>query len=175
MGAAGLALGLGVARGFGALSAGQSQAGILEQQATSAVQLAELDRQVAERNIAIERARSAEEQELAKTDAQRSLAQTQAAFGASGVEFSGTPLDVLSDQVITLAHQRRKLRTESATRQQAIKFQGELSAFNKLQQASLLRRQASTAKTRGLFGFGTSLLGGAFDFSRLGGEFGDLF
>lgn len=102
--------------------------GAASAQAASAQQQAEYQRQVAERDQAIvdQNRRYAYEQaridaEDAARDQRRQLSAVRAAYGASGVDLAGSPLDVLTDTAYETALDVQ--RTEDRGRLQAREFE----------------------------------------------------
>ena len=91
-------------------------------------------------------------------DNKRKMGETAAAYGASGVEMTGTPLEVMSDQAAT----------GELARQLAL-YRGTVSANSANQQALLDQAQAQMYESRGVVQAGTTLLTG------LGGTFGKTY
>ena len=168
---AGWALSLGTGKGLGALFGGFNQASAYNKQAAYAVKSAEMDRKLAEFNVQLDKASTDEEIVEQRRMSDLANSDTLAAIGAANIELSGTPLEIAADQKLTLERGIQETRVAGARRQQQIMFAGETSAYNKRFQADLLKSQANASRMSGLFGFGTSLMGGLTNFERLGGEF----
>lgn len=89
------------------------------------------------------------------------IGQMRAAYGANGVEMTGSPMDVLSDTVEEMEYDNAKVR-----------YQGKLKAQGFDDQKKLFKMEAKSAKVASYFGAASSMLGaldGAFDG---GGMFG---
>lgn len=89
-------------------------------------------------------------------DNRRQLADLRANLGASGVEFSGSPIDVLADTSIEMALDQRRTSYEGAVRAR----DGEIEANNYGEEAAAAKLRAKNARTSGYVSAGTALLTG---------------
>ena len=110
--------------------------------------------QVADRNAKVARQQAAVEQEDQRRENMRQLGAIRAAYGGSGLEMAGSPLDVLEDTSM-----------EQELDVQRIGYRGELRAIGEQDKANLARAEAENAKKAGAIGAmsaifkgGTSLL-----------------
>lgn len=95
---------------------------------------------------------------LQQEQARRSIGATTAAYGASGVTMSGTPLDVLANSAATAERDR-----------QNIMYKGQLQAAGYLDQASLDRASATNALNQGwMKAAGILTSGGSKVYDRMG-------
>ena len=113
---------------------------------------------VADRNAKIARNQAAVEQDDQRRENVRQLGAIRAAYGGSGLEMAGSPLDVLEDTSI-----------EQELDVARIGYRGELKALGENDKAELARVEAANAKKTGQIGAltaglkaGTSLLGSDF-------------
>lgn len=104
--------------------------------------------------------RSQRTADIAAEDAGRSnrrqLADLRANLGASGVEFSGSPIDVLADTSIEMALDQRRITYEGTVKAR----DGAIEAQNYADQASAAKQKAKTARSSGYMSAGTALLTG---------------
>jgi hypothetical protein len=124
---------------YSAYSQGQSQ----REMANYNAQMAQLQGQR-------EQEAAAAKAELYQQDAKRRLATMRASYLASGVSMEGTPLLTLMESA-----------QEAAKNEVRIRRQGEMASWGLLSEANLAKMQGRSAYTQGLFGAGSSLLGGA--------------
>lgn len=118
------------------MSAGQAQANASVYEA-----------QVAQRNAKIARNQAETDQEDQRRENRRQLGAMRAAYGASGLELSGSPLDVLADTAI-----------EQELDVARIGYRGELRAIGEKDKADLALAAASNAKKAGSIGAITSVV-----------------
>lgn len=146
---------------IGALSAAASIAsGVVGamgamQQGKAASAAANYQAQVADRNAKIARQQATVEQDDQRRENMRQLGAIRAAYGGSGLEMAGSPLDVLEDTSI-----------EQELDVDRIGYRGTLRALGETDKANLARAEAENAKSAGAIGAvssilkaGTSLLG----------------
>lgn len=131
--------GASIAGGISAKKAAGRQASQTQQQAEAqaavARQNAKFELRLGDRNAEAAILQAAAEEERLRTDRERRISATRAAFGASGVQLQGSPLDVIADQVMTAEEDALLIR-----------FGGELAAQQaRLTGAILARRELQTA------------------------------
>ena len=114
--------------------------------------------QVADRNAKIARQQADVEQEDQRRENMRQRGAIRAAYGGSGIEMAGSPLDVLEDTAM-----EQELDVER------IGYRGTLRALGENDKANLARAEAENAKSTGAIGAigsilktGTSLLGNPY-------------
>lgn len=120
----------------GAMSAGQAQANASVYEA-----------QVAQRNAKIARNQAETDQEDQRRENRRQMGAMRAAYGASGLELAGSPLDVLADTAI-----------EQELDVARIGYRGELRAIGEKDKADAALAAASNAKKAGQIGALTSVV-----------------
>lgn len=120
----------GVVSAAGAMSAGKAQANAANYEA-----------QLADRNAKIARNQAEAEQEDQRRENIRQRGAIRAAYGASGIEMAGSPLDVLSDTAL-----------EQELDVARIGYRGELKAIGEADKAEMARVSASNAKQAGAIG-----------------------
>jgi len=142
----------GVVGAMGAMQQGKAQS-----------QAANYQAQVADRNAKMSRSQAAVEQDDQRRENMRQLGAIRAAYGGTGIEMAGSPLDVLEDTSI-----EQELDVER------IGYRGELRALGETDKANLARAEAENAKSAGAIGAvgsilkaGTSLLGNPLAKSKL--------
>lgn len=134
------------------------------QQSQAASATANYNAQIAERNAQIAEAEGAENARRTREAGRRVLGQQQAGFGVSGaVVGEGTPLDVLGSTAADVELDALTAR-----------YGANIEAQNARLLAAQQRSRASSARSSGFIGAGTSLLMGAgrIDFDRLRGSSG---
>lgn len=137
-----LALAVGAIGGIvGAI--GQIQAG------NAAAAAGNYNASISDQNASRIRAEAAVEVADKQREIRKQLGSIRAAYGASGIDFSGSPLDVLADSA-----------TEGAWDVTKIKYKAEVAAVDQENQANLYRMGASSAQTAGYLGAGASFLSG---------------
>jgi len=148
----------------GAIQQGRQQDAMYKHQAALDEQNREYENQNRIRNI--ETARIAAEDK--RRENTRRLASIRAAYGNTGIEMAGTPLDILSDAAGEMELDARRIEQEGQTsnRDSAIRMAG-LSAS-----AQMNRTAGKNAKSSGYMKAGGSLLGGASKFYSVGQESG---
>lgn len=131
-----------VASGFigamGAIQAANAQAAAAEYQG-----------KLQERNAAIIQQQTSAEMEDQRRENRRRLSALRVAYGASGFEMAGSPLDVLEDTAI-----------EGELDVSKIEYQGKLRALEQTDNAELSRMEAKSAKKAGAIGAVGALVGG---------------
>jgi hypothetical protein len=142
----------GVVGAMGAMQQGKAQS-----------QAATYTAQVADRNAKIARQQADVEQEDQRRENMRQRGAIRAAYGGSGIEMAGSPLDVLEDTAM-----EQELDVER------IGYRGTLRALGENDKANLARAEAENAKSAGAIGAmgsilkaGTSLLGNPLVKSKL--------
>lgn len=138
---------------IGALSAAATVAsgvvGVMgaQQQAAATTAAANYQAQVAQRNATVARQQASAEADDQRRENRRQLGSIRAAYGGSGIEMAGSPLDVLEDTTL-----EQELDVER------IGYRGELRAAGEVDKANLSKLEAENAKKTGAIGAATSLL-----------------
>lgn len=136
----------------GAISSANAEAAAAKRDA----QIAERNRTLAQQD-AIQATRTADiAAEDQARDNRRQLAQMRAEMGASGLEFSGSPVDVLADTSIEMALDQRRITYEGVVRGR----EGAIEAQNYADQAAASRQKAKNARAAGYYSAGTAFLSG---------------
>lgn len=120
------------------------------QQGNAANSAAKYNAAIAERNAVTARQQAAAEEDKQRRLAYMRLGNARAAYGASGVNLEGSPLDVLEQSA-----------AEEELDALTIRYQGDLTSRNYLEQAALDRAQGKNAKMAGYMGAGSAILLGA--------------
>lgn len=126
---------------------GLSSAGAQAQQAQQAQMVGSWNQQIAERQAQQLEAETRLRADMTSRENQRKIAQTRAAYGAAGVEPTGTVLDVLQDQATELELQRQLGIYSGTSNAAAIRMRGALAGA-----------QGSAAAEAGYTAAGTTLL-----------------
>lgn len=127
-------------------------------------QIADRDVVVADQNrkLAIEQARIDAEDK--RRDNRRVLSSMRAAYGASGLELAGSPLDVLEDTAIEQELDAQRVEFEGRARGR----EGALQMLGLQESATLSRMEAKSAKSAGYMGaIGAGLSGAGTTLSRV--------
>lgn len=120
-----------------------------QQQAQAATAAADYNARVSDRNAAIVRNQAAADQMDKAVEHRRQLGAIRSAYGASGIDPAGSPLDVLED---TAMEQELEIRD--------VGYEGELRAIEQGDRATLYRMEAKAAKKSGAIGAISSIVGG---------------
>ena len=140
--------------------AGIAEANANADAAAYEAQVEERNRQIADRNARMALDQAEVDKESARRQGRRQLGAIRAAYGASGFELAGSPLDVLEDSAAELALDQEKILYEG--RLEALDQQDKGAAASA--RANLKRVEASSAKRSRT----TILLGGA---TKIGSSF----
>lgn len=142
----------GVIGALGAIQSANAQAAAAEYNA----KIQERDAIIAEQN----RKQNVETAELAATDKRRDnrrvLAAMRAAYGTSGLEMAGSPLDVLEDTALEQELDTERIRYEGRLRSR----EGAIQMLGLHEGATLSRMEGKAAKTAGYIGAAGQLVGG---------------
>lgn len=111
------------------------------QQGKAASQAAEYNAAVAERNAGVAHAQASAEIQAKAIEQARHFGNVRAQFGSSGIEFSGSALDVFQDQLTSAEHDK-----------QLIKYKGDMKALGFNDEATLARMNAKNSVTAGYIG-----------------------
>lgn len=167
MGLPAVAIGLTLVSGVMGAAAAQQQAAAEAQAYNTQAQIAERNRIIADQDRiqAIRTAQIAEEDKAREN--RRSLASLRAAYGSTGLEMAGSPLDVLSDTSIEMAldQQRTGYDAYIQNREGAIKMAGYT------EDASQARSAAKNAKIAGRMKAMGSLLSSASQGASMGAQY----
>lgn len=142
----------GVIGALGAIQAANAQAAA-----------AEYNAKIQERNAIIadqNRKQAVETSEIAATDKRRDnrrvLAAMRAAYGTSGLDLAGSPLDVLEDTAVEQELDVQRIRYEGRARSR----EGAIQMLGLREDATLSRMEGKAAKTAGYIGAAGQLVGG---------------
>ena len=133
--------GLEIAAAVLTVASGAISAAGAMQQGKAAANAANYEAQLADRNAKIARNQAEAEQEDQRRENVRQRGAIRAAYGASGIEMAGSPLDVLSDTAL-----------EQELDVARIGYRGELKAIGENDRAEMARVSASNAKQAGAIG-----------------------
>lgn len=155
-----LAIGGTALSAMGAISAANAQADAANYNA----QIADRDAVVADQNrkLATEQARIDADDK--RRGNRRVLASMRAAYGASGLELAGSPLDVLEDTAVEQELDAQRVEFEGRARGR----EGALQMLGLQESATLSRMEARSARTAGVMGaIGGGLSGAGTILSRV--------
>lgn len=113
--------------------------------------------EVARQNAEAEQYSSAEKAKLMREQMRNTLARNQANVGASGFQFSGTPLDAELAVIDDYAHDIGTVEYNSRVKNAQLQ-----------NQAKLFEYQAESARKAGKLGVGQSIIGGVSDLATIG-------
>lgn len=143
----------GVIGAFGAIQAGNAQAAAGEYNAKVAERnnvIADQNRQIAVRQADID----AEDK---RRENRRTLSAIRAAYGSSGLELAGSPLDVLEDSALESELDAQRIEYEGRVRNR----EGAIQMLGLQEQANLDRMGAKSARTAGYINAAGAIAGGA--------------
>lgn len=145
-------IGSGLISAVGAIGSANAQSAAQEQQAQIAERnkiLADQDRQMAIRTSQIA-------QDDAAREHRRQLSSIRAAYGSSGVELSGSPLEVLQDTSIEMALDERRIGYEGQVKSR----EGTVKMLGLQEEANSARSAAKYTKKAGMMSATSSFLSG---------------
>ena len=164
---------------------GNRQGGSADTRCAGIADMYTLQGQMSRAGAATERQWAKYNAALARGESQRSAAKVERAgeffvgklapaYAASGVEMSGTPMDVMADQIATIEEQKAEVLF--AGQQEAITslYKGDLAAWNKMVNADMNDYMAASTMNANAWRQTGSILGGGLEFYDMGG-FNDLF
>lgn len=128
-------------------------------QADAAAAASEYNAKVDERNRTIVLNQTSVEQDDKRRENRRNLASIRAAYGASGFEMAGSPLDLLEDTAL-----------EQELDVQRIGYDGQLKAIGLTESANRSRTEGANAKKAGKIGAATALIGGVTQAAQMYGS-----
>lgn len=137
----------GIIGAFGALEAGRAQQAIMNEQARQGRVAAGIEKEVAARNAARVESQRKAAVEATQRENKRFLAGAEAIAGTSGVQTTGSMLDVLSDLTLQASLREQKVDVAGRQRKQDVLFAGDMNAFNLLNRANLSVARGSAAKS----------------------------
>lgn len=167
MGLPAVAIGLTVVSGFMSAAAAQQQAAAEAQAYNTQAQIAERNRVIADQDRiqAVRTAQIAEEDKAREN--RRNLASIRAAYGSTGLELAGSPLDVLSDTSIEMALDQQRVGYDAYVQNR----EGKIKMDGYTEEASQARAAAKNAKIAGrMKAMGTLLSTGA-DAASMGAKY----
>lgn len=141
---------------LGAVGAMQ-EAGAKAAAAETNANIADYNKQVADRNRVATLDAANQEIEAKKRESNRALGSIRAAYGASGLSLGGSPLDVLEDTATEYSLDIAKIRYKGEVK--AIGYKDEATNF--AMKAQLARMEASSARAAGPISAIGKLFGGA--------------
>lgn len=133
---------------FGAISASQ--------QAKSSAALANANAAAAERDATWAKEQARYNEDLARVHARKVRGSQRAGIGASGLDFSGSPLDLLEETAVQSEIEALAIRRQGEFATGSSQF----SAAGSRLQANAYSKQAGTALTTGLISAGSQLASG---------------
>lgn len=117
---------------------------------------AEYDAKLKDRNAKIILNQTSAEMDDQQRENRRRLSAIRAQYGASGLDFSGSALDVFEDSAM-----------EAELDVQRVDYQGKLRALGENDKAQLARMEASATRTAMPFAVASTLLSGAGQYAKL--------
>lgn len=130
-------------------------------QANAQANAAKFNAQVAKQNRDATLEQTTNEIQDQRSKNRRMLGAMRAAYGANGLEMSGSPLDVVSDTTTEMEYDVAKM-----------KYIGRVKAVGYANQAKLYEAEADAARTSGIIGAASSMLGAFQGMSGGGSAFG---
>ena len=175
MAAAPLMLALGVGQGVMAYQQGQEQKKAAEANADNARKMQEYEKQVRDSNVAVIQAASKREQEQQDLKNSMQLGRATAAMGASGVQISGTFMDVLGQEVMLGANKVAMIRGQGLRQEYGARNAGDLAIYRQDQAEYQYLQQARAASRSATMGLIMGAVSGAVGFTAAGGQWGNMF
>lgn len=164
MGLPAVAIGLTLFSGVMSAAAAQQQAAAEAQAYSTQAQIAERNRILADQDRiqAVRTAQIAEEDKAREN--RRNLASIRAAYGTSGLEMAGSPLDVLSDSSIEMALDQKRVGYDAYIQNR----EGAIKMIGYSEEAAQAKVAAKNAKIAGRMKAMGSLIGAGADAAQMG-------
>lgn len=143
----------GVIGAIGAIQSANAQAASAEYNA----KIAERNAQIVENNRRLSMRQTEVDAEEKRRENRRTLSAVRAAYGASGLELSGSPLDVLEDSALELELDASRIEAEG--RQRSVEMAAQGIAYR--EDATLSRMQGKAARSAGYINAAGALFGTA--------------
>tara|TARA_R110000824_G_scaffold71733_2_gene183535 strand:+ start:4900 stop:5568 length:669 start_codon:yes stop_codon:yes gene_type:complete len=175
MGAPLIMLGLGLAQGAMAYQQGQEQKKAALINADNARKMQEYEKQVRDSNVASVQAASKAQQEQQDISNQMGLGRATAAMGASGVQITGTFMDVLGQEVMLGANKVAMIRAQGLRQETGARNAGDLAVYRQDYAEYQYSQQARAASRSATMGLIMGAVSGAAGFSAAGGQWGNMF
>jgi len=170
-----MSLGLGVGQGVMSYQAGKEAAKAAEANAASAVMMQNYERKIKEQNIAIVRGEEKAAIERQEYTNKAVLGKVTSQMGASGVQLTGSFMEVLAEQIILGHNKNAMIRSQSLRQQTGALNAGNLAVYQNEYAEYAYLRQAEQAKQKATMGLLMGVGKGLVGFKMAGGEFGNLF
>ena len=175
MGAAPLMLALGVGQGVMGYAQGMENAKAAKQNAENARKMQEYERNVRDNNIALIRAETERQKGQQELKNQMALGKVVSQMGASGVEVTGTFMDVLGQEVMLGENKVQMLRGQGLRQEFGARNAGDLAIYRQQVAESQYTAQARASRQGAMFSLVMGGLKGAAGFAKHGGEWSSLF
>jgi hypothetical protein len=175
MGAPLIMLGLGVGQGVMAYQQGQQNADSAEANAANARAMQTYEEQVKQNNIALIAGESKRAQTQQGRKNAAKLGSVTAAMGASGVQVTGTFMDVLGQEVMLGANKTSMIRSQGLRQQTGARNAGDLAVWRQDVAEYQYSQQARDARRGGTMGLIMGIAGGAAGFSSENGDWWNIF
>lgn len=172
---ASMALMMGVAQGVMGHQQGKAAASAARQNQQAALLMAEREEQVKRQNLLNIQAQEKDaikQQEYANEEV---MGAATAAVGATGVQTTGTMLDLLAEEVILGANKNAVIRSQSLRQQTQASNAGNLAVYQNEYKAYTYGVEAREAKRKGTMALLMGIGQGALGFTMAGGNWGSLF
>ena len=164
-------LGLGATSFIGQILGGSMEGENLRNMGASAVESAKAYKAISERQALIARTTGRIESDEIRRSDKRMIARTVAGISASGVQGSGSPTDLIADQIAESGYRQSKAVASAELKAENFELTGAIQERNALLQARSLYDRADAAELGGIIGGTTSLLGAYAKAETLGGGF----
>ena len=153
---------------FASANAAKQQQDVMAQSADRDAQIADRNKRIADQDriIAVRTAELAAEDK--RRENRRTFASIRAAYGSSGFELSGSPLDVLADTSVDMALDERRVEYEGQVRNR----EGALQMLYLGEDADSSRAASRNYKAAGKSAYGTTLLSGVTKAYNMGDQAG---
>ena len=175
MGAPLIMLALGVGQGVMSYQQGKDAAATAAQNQEISLRIAEREATVKEQNLLNIQAQEKDaikQQDYANEEV---MGAAVAAVGATGVQTTGTMLELLAEEVILGANRNSIIRSQSLRQQTQASNAGDLAVYQNEYKAYAYGEQAREAKRQAMIGLLMGLGSAAMGFTTAGGNWGNLF
>jgi hypothetical protein len=175
MGAPLIMLAAGVGQGVMAYQQGQQNADNAEANAANARAMQAYEEQVKQNNIALIEGESKRAQTQQGRKNAAKLGSVTAAMGASGVQVTGTFMDVLGQEVMLGANKTSMIRSQGLRQQTGARNAGDLAVWRQSLAEHQYSQQARDARRGGTMGLIMGVASGASGFSQQSGDWSNMF
>jgi len=168
-------LAISVLQGYQQKKAGKARAAALEASANQAREMQEYEREVAHQNLLVIQSQEKEEIKKQEYANEEILGSVTAAMGATGVQTTGSMLDLMAEEVILGANKNAIIRSQSLRQQTQATNAGNLAIYQNEYKEYAYGIEAQNARRAAKMAMVMGVAKGLAGFYMMGGDFSTMF